>query len=442
MKRIDIFIALIAATILCMIFIRRKTNDKTRIYSTRDGIVCAIIPVDGPRFFLSMTVSCGFDHENDASLHASHFLEHMMASLTSKTCQDSKHITHELEKLGAVVNAYTRYKETTYWIDGPCMHFPIIMELFVSAMQDFAPDMSIFEQERDAVIQELNSKWLEDPWLHFEKMIDGSLYKGHIRSVPPERHLDNVRKLSIDDLMTFKSQYYTPSNTAWVFAGPPVLSACLLSRLSDRTWRSTNPQDSTPSVRHDLTDGPRAIGELWSGNRASGRVTLIFRVQGTIFDIELSEALWICKQILTVGLSSRLMRRLRGEMGAVYSVKATVTCDANDPRLSSFRIDTTCDKSPSTVRRVSNEMLALAKHSPTEDERTRMRAIVQRRYDEQRYDRSPKRASKAAAHLVWKHKLWTDEERRDVRDALLGSGRLTDYWHRIFDNTPHVFHGN
>lgn len=179
----------------------------------------------------------------------------------------------------------------------------------------------------------------------------------------------------------------------------------------------------------------------WTFGRPTGRALVVFPVAATVADRRAGHAMQLARLVLGAGFASRLMHRLRVELGLVYSVAVEVYCDEEDPDLTTFQLDTTCDAAEETVRLVAEEMVRLTATPPTAEERERLQALVTRDVAKRAYDASPAAALGGALNVHWTHAVHSHAQAAAECRALLRAG-LAAEWSAIFAAPPAVFLGN
>ena len=115
------------------------------------------------------------------TLETSHFLEHMFGAFTSTKYPNSYDLLDKLVSLGITSNASVDYDTTKYFLKGLHNHLEFIIDILYNAYFNFLIDDKYFEQERQAVIEELNNI-LNDKWIKLTEDVNSNLYPNHIRS--------------------------------------------------------------------------------------------------------------------------------------------------------------------------------------------------------------------------------------------------------------------
>ena len=389
-----------------------------------NGLRCLFIDVPGELFFSGLYVKCGFDDETDATLQAAHFLEHLNAAFTSSKYPDSKRISAFFDRYGVRSNASTDDKESTYWMEGPVVRANKLLDIFVRSVCDFQIDGTIVPQEARAVMQELRDSWKNDVWYAANQGTAELLYKGHIRDRDADAHINNVRdnlQHKPQALLDFRKKFYVPAGMVWVVSGPLATLDPLMKRSMRRLGgmpRTTRP--AYPALTHVPVSTEYVIR---TARVTSARVTVIYKIPIVGSHIERVEALMLLKFVFTRGFSSRLMRRLRTQLGLVYGARVVVSVDECQPEFSTVRFETTCKPDLGVARQIVGEMLSLMSKPLSADELSRLKLANDVDCSRRSYDLSPtKVANECASRFLWTGQCVPYRKLFGMRSELLAKG--------------------
>jgi zinc protease len=270
----------------------------------------------------SMAIGCraGAAHEPPDLGGISHFLEHMF--FKGSELHGRGEMDRIVKELGGYLNAATSLETTTYLATVPAEHTARALELLADALLHSAYDPIEIERERE-VIGEEQARKEDSPqgklFVEFQARIGaGTPYGRPVLGTPA-----SLARIDREALATYFAERYTASNLVLVVAGPidreriGALAESLFAAIPSGTPNRVAPFDWLSRV---LPDAELRDGRIARDVRHS-YLMLGFRTPGlpereTVYALEMAGA------ILGRGRSSRLVRRLREELGIVSSVSA------------------------------------------------------------------------------------------------------------------------
>jgi len=89
-------------------------NNRKKIVKLKNGISVIIIPINTQLTNVSVNMLLGVNHEKNNEMELTHYMEHLMSRFTSKKYNDYKQIYQELNKRGAISNAYVTNYDTCF----------------------------------------------------------------------------------------------------------------------------------------------------------------------------------------------------------------------------------------------------------------------------------------------------------------------------------------
>jgi len=260
-------------------------------------------------------VKAGSEYEKKPVNGVSHFLEHMTFKGTTRRPRVGQ-IAEELAGLGAQSNAFTGQEYTGYWAKAEARKLPQILDIVTDLYLNPLFNLAEIEKERGVVIEEINM-YDDMPKAKVQEDLAALMYGDQPAGWSIAGSKETVRKLTRDDFLRYRSARYVPAGTLIVVAGrfnePPVL------RKIDREFggliRGVAPAKSKTKERQAAP----AISARFKKSEQS-HVTFGFRAF-SLFDRR-RYALQVLADILGGGMSSRLFKRVREELGAAYYVGA------------------------------------------------------------------------------------------------------------------------
>lgn len=284
--------------------------------------VLSVAMPECPLFTVRVFVRVGFDHETDRrDYECAHFLEHMCAKFTSRSSPDSEAVQDELAAIGAAKNAHTTIDSTEYYVTCLPEHAARVLELVVASLADFEPDEAVFEQERNAVCEELRTR-LNRPWSDLDDQLGVLLFEGHPRAKTYRQRLDNADTIPLDRIMAFRERAYVGGNVLVGVAGA----------LPEGWQDLVRPAGRLPEGGMTTTPSPPPLpADSLSLGVANPSVTgvhlnLTFAVP-VLLDSDEATAVEFACEALAGDLGAVLYRKLRTELGLVYFVRCDLYAD-------------------------------------------------------------------------------------------------------------------
>ena len=149
-----------------------------------------------------------------------HFLEHLVAELTSKKFPHSKENKQEMAKRGISWNAFTQNDKTVYIYKGLSIHLKFVLKMLFHAYHDFLIDPEIFEQERKAVRNELKA-YMSNPNHELRELLNTFLFQDNeiIRDMKLQTEYENVANTTQQQLMDIWNVNYHGDSILFAIAG-------------------------------------------------------------------------------------------------------------------------------------------------------------------------------------------------------------------------------
>jgi predicted Zn-dependent peptidase len=260
-------------------------------------------------------VTAGSEYETKATNGLSHFLEHMTFKGTARRPRPGM-IAEELAALGAQSNAFTTQEFTGYWAKAEAgkVHqiLEIVSDLYLHPL--LAPEE--IEKERGVIIEEINM-YEDMPMRKVNDVFLELLYGDQPAGWDVGGTKDIVRSLTRGDFLKYRAARYVPSGTVIVVGGAFNERAVLAQIKEAFGDKARGRASAKPKTRERQA---RPAVKLRFKESDQGHLVLGFRAFD-LFD-ERRYALEVLVNILGGGMSARLLKRIREEMGAAYYVGA------------------------------------------------------------------------------------------------------------------------
>ena len=269
-----------------------------------------------PMVTILTRVLAGFLNESDSQTGLSHLLEQMHFKGTKKRPTPLK-IWQEARAMGASMNAWTSYDETTYHLTLPSRYLEKGLEFQVDALTHPEFDPTELSREAEVVILE-GKRGKDSPSVFIHEELKNIAFKQHRLKRRLFGPTENFRKLSRKDIISFFQQHYQANNMILTIVGD-IHPRETLKAVRQHYGRI--PSASVPD-RNSPMEPPQnefRYKRQWADIR-NAYLALGFHVPEALH--EDSYVLDIIEHLLGDGKSSRLYRKLRSEKQLVSDVTA------------------------------------------------------------------------------------------------------------------------
>ncbi len=282
----------------------------------KNGLRIITIPMKNTETVTVMVlVKAGSDYETREINGISHFLEHMCFQGT-KTRPNSGDISRELDSLGAQSNAFTSKEFTGYWAKAHKKHFPKILDVVSDIYLNPIFKEDAIEREKGVVVEEI--KMYEDLPQHkvgevFEELLYGTQPAGW----PIIGSEKNVRSFTKEQIFNYRKKHYTAKNTILVIAGG--IETKKAETLAKKYFTSIT---GGLKNKHEKTNSAQENPKIKLHFKETDQAHIILGFRS--FDVKNKDnpKIAVLEAILGRGMSSRLFRKLRDDLGICYYVRA------------------------------------------------------------------------------------------------------------------------
>lgn len=277
-----------------------------------------------------------------------HCVEHMMFKSTKN--RTGKEASKELDNLGVISNAYTDIDKTVYHSECHIKDFNKVVDIMFDQILNHLFDENELELEKDIIHQEFVSN-LSDPYYIFSSKVCESIFNS------PYGHqilgdINSIKKFKKEDLEDFYQRNYTSNRCVISFVGKLTINQ-LVKILSPYCYKL----NFGTEYNHPVT------GYTYNINKKL-HISGLKQNNVTIFGAPISlkernynkiKAVMYCLNFtLSNGMSSRLCKRIREELGLVYNIYASFYSVGD---LETPLIGFTSDKDPYMVIREIDKVL-------------------------------------------------------------------------------------
>ncbi|HMO79059.1 MAG TPA: pitrilysin family protein [Candidatus Paceibacterota bacterium] len=281
-----------------------------------NGLRVITVPMKESQTAIMMVlVETGAEYEDRATNGLSHFLEHMCFKGTKNRTLDQ--IATELDSMGAENNAFTGETYTGYFAKAEHSKIKkiidIISDLYINPT---FPEKDI-DIERGVILEEMNM--YED--LHMRKVFD--LYNELLFGDQPAGRTiigtkENIKKFSRDDFVKYYQTHYIPQKTTVVVAG---------KIKEGEIWKEIKKKfgnlKKQKIIKKPKTNFSQNKPEIKIKYRDIDQTHMIVGFRSFDLYDKRNPALSLASTILSGGMSSRLFKKMRDELGLCYYVKSS-----------------------------------------------------------------------------------------------------------------------
>ncbi len=151
----------------------------------------------------------GSSYEVRGKTGIAHLLEHCMFGGTERVAKYDEFVHH----LGGSSNAYTTTERTVYSLILPTSNLESGFFLESDRMASFVCNPSFFKIQKSVVIEEFKEYCYNRPYGMFFHHLFAKAYPNHSYGWPTiGEKLEDIKKLTVEDLLPFVDQYYRPAN--------------------------------------------------------------------------------------------------------------------------------------------------------------------------------------------------------------------------------------
>ena len=259
---------------------------------------------------MGVLVGTGSAYETDAEDGISHFLEHMQFKGTDK--RTAFEISDAFDALGAQVNAFTGKDVTCYYSKATSDHAGEAFELLADLFLNSTFPQEELEREKGVVLEEINMDEDSPEDLCLDLLCRAAFGKENYgrNILGPAK---NVEGFTREDLFRYKEERYCPENVVVSFAGNIGVEEAL--SLAEKHFGNMKPTNFSNRKKNVLlrTESLFKKKPIEQAHFAIGFPTVVR-------ESDLVPAVQVMNAVLGGGMSSRLFKRVREELGLAYSV--------------------------------------------------------------------------------------------------------------------------
>ena len=288
---------------------------KARRTVLKNGLRVIAAPMKGnPTVTGLVLVEAGAHYDKKEHNGISHFLEHMCFKGTKNRPSPSA-ISHELDALGAQSNAFTSYEWTGYYAKARSQLFPKLLDVIADLYLNPTVPAEEIEKEKGVIVEEIHM-YKDMPMRNVGNLLDAVMYGQQAAGLPIAGSEKTVRAMKRDTFLNYRTKHYVPKATSVIVAGDidPGNVFKKVKMYFGEVSPARKPQK--PPVR-EAQKTPQVGTEYKKSSQAHFRLGFrsVAASNKNIYAIE------VLKAVLGSGMSSRLFKKLREEMGVCYYIR-------------------------------------------------------------------------------------------------------------------------
>ncbi len=340
-------------------------SNTAHLYKLENGQKVVIIPKKGPTV-VKTYVNVGSMNEPDRVRGISHFIEHNL--FNGSEGLEAGEFFETVNKLGANTNASTGLAATDYYIESNLLKkndLETEIKIHASMIETpkFAPNM--LEKEKGPVTSEINMI-LDDP----ENLATNNTMKllYNIKSTSKDvigGTVDNINKLTQDDVFDYYKRNYYPANMTTVITGEVEPDNAM--QLISKYFKSTNTNPKPRNFEKLVPIEKSVRNDLISDKTSAAIVSLGFK--GPKNNDTKDKILLDAFQFFLVGSSvARLNKSLEKIQTNAFISSDRISTKPEDNTVVLFSTQTSEGNSENAIKTVFEEIASLESNPPTEQE--------------------------------------------------------------------------
>ncbi|TSD01169.1 MAG: hypothetical protein Athens071425_473 [Parcubacteria group bacterium Athens0714_25] len=243
----------------------------------------------------------------------SHFLEHLFFKGT-KNRPNPGDVHKELDRIGAMHNAFTGKENTGFWVKSSAKDFDTSLDIVSDILLEPLFKQEEIEKERGVILQEI-SMYEDDPRRRIMDILENVLYGDQPIGWDIIGSKENVRAIKRNDIVNYKDKNYLSQNMIVVVAGNinPQTTFKKVEKIFSQIKKG---KVRKPSLTKELQKFPQF--KIISKDSDQTHLAMAVRAYD-MFD-EKRYGLNLLSVVLGGNTSSRLFTEIREKLGLAYYV--------------------------------------------------------------------------------------------------------------------------
>jgi len=199
--------------------VARTQADTDLVATTLDNGLRVLLLEDHRSPIVSFQVwyRVGSRNERRGATGIAHLLEHMMFKGTPT--HGPRQFARLVEENGGRDNAFTSRDVTAYYVDIAADRIDLVIDLEADRMQNLLLDPKDLDAERQVVIEERRTRTEDDPGGFLGEEVSSIAFKAHPYGYPIIGWMEDLERITRDEVLAFYRSYYVPNNAIVVAVG-------------------------------------------------------------------------------------------------------------------------------------------------------------------------------------------------------------------------------
>ena len=192
---------------------------RSEAFTLANGLQVVVLPSSRAPIVNQLVVyKVGSADEVWGKTGVAHFLEHMMFKGTATV--GPTEFARTVSRNGGRDNAYTSFDSTGYYQTVSPDRLELVMRMEADRMANLRITEKELIPERQVVLEERRMRIENSPGALLDEAVQEQLFGRHKPyGMPISGYVDDVKKLSVHDLMAFYLKFYAPNNAILIVAG-------------------------------------------------------------------------------------------------------------------------------------------------------------------------------------------------------------------------------
>ncbi|NYT00601.1 MAG: insulinase family protein [Methanocellales archaeon] len=186
-------------------------------YTLNNGLKVLIKEIPNRNLVLILPwMNVGSVNETDDMAGVSHFIEHLLFKGTDK--RDKGQLAEEIESIGGILNAFTSYWFTAYYVLVPTENFSKALDIQFDQLTNPIFPQEEIERERQVVLEEI--RLYNDMPIH--KVVENlhtAAFRRHRHGRPVIGSKEVIENIDRNRIVDHYSNYYKPNNCTLIICG-------------------------------------------------------------------------------------------------------------------------------------------------------------------------------------------------------------------------------
>lgn len=257
-------------------------------------------------------VASGSENENDTNNGISHFIEHIL--FKGSKSRTGFEIAEGMDEIGASYNAYTTKEYTYFYVKALDYQLLKATDLLFDLFKNPRLDEKDIETEKGVILEEI-AMCEDDPSEKCFDVAEKGIYEGSGLAYEILGTKETVSGMKKEDFVSYMNTYYVPERTVIGVSGNFEIDEIDV-KIAEYFGADKNTDNPINTEKAPFTPDVRTL------TKDVEQTHILMSFRGIPIQHRDLYPLQICSFILGLGPSSMLGRRIREELGLVYSIES------------------------------------------------------------------------------------------------------------------------